>query len=371
MESAADTVPAKRKRTEGHNKTQIPPETMLEVLRWLDRFDLDGKQITSRRLRSLVEINRVPLREVKRVEYSGRYTPLKEPWLQILLNFGDHGRPTAEHTFETDADVQKAAAYLSSCFVRLFRVDYHKKPLPRNAVIAAPPLIHDLEIRSCDFDKGQVDTLSATLTGTWQIDDKGLASLRRRGCNEIWLFNDNVTNYEVTEEGILSYCFTSVDDLPVPGRRYLRIACANLMPVFFKKLVEASKNSRLTCDVRLCLHHLRFDVSNLDVGVLPSRCREAHEHHVRYNIADHGNGVGLLIDFESKNGEEWEAVVRHGKKDCEELFKREDGTEEEEDDDEKEEEDDEGGRRRAGRGERQRGELRARLRTRRFRSRRW
>ncbi|KAH7704191.1 hypothetical protein AAVH_28624 [Aphelenchoides avenae] len=359
MESAADTVPAKRKRNEGHDKTQIPPETMHEVLRWLDRFDLDGKQITSRRLRSLVENKQMPLRNVMRVHYRGRYGPSEGPWLRISLDYDAHGRPTAEHTFETDADVQKAAAYLSSCFVRTFLVYEHTKTLPRNAVIAAPPLIHDLEIRSCDFDKGQVDTLIATLSGStfrglrldacsipaWQIDDKGLASLRRRGCNEIRLFNGNVPKYEATEEGILNYCFTSDDNLPVPERRCLQIACANITPVFVKKLVEASKNSRLTCDVKLSLVHLRFDVSNLNVGVLPSRSQEYGRfgdsviHHVHYTFADHGNG----IHFESCDGEEWEAVVRHGKKDREELFKREEQQEEndEAEEDEEEEDDDE------------------------------
>lgn len=49
----------------------MPPETMLQVLLWLDRFDLDGKQITSRRFRSLVENKQMPLRKVDRVEYDG------------------------------------------------------------------------------------------------------------------------------------------------------------------------------------------------------------------------------------------------------------------------------------------------------------
>lgn len=44
---------------------------MLQVLLWLDRFDLDGKQITARRLRSLVENKQVPLRNVARVDYDG------------------------------------------------------------------------------------------------------------------------------------------------------------------------------------------------------------------------------------------------------------------------------------------------------------
>ncbi|KAH7707038.1 hypothetical protein AAVH_25736 [Aphelenchoides avenae] len=351
MESPADKVPTKRQDVEGHEKTQIPQETMLEVLRWLDRFDLDGKQITSRRLRSLVENNQMPLRKVSNVFYSGQYG---EPRLQIFLNFGDHGRPTAELTCETDAGVQKAAAYLSSCFVRHFRVEDYKRTLPRNAVIAAPPLIHDLEIRGCDFDKGEEDTLSATLTGStfqglslvvnsipaWQIDDKRLESLRRRGCSEIWLFNrlhGDESKYEVTEEGILNYCFTSDDDLPVPSGRRLGINCSTITPVFFKKLVEASKNSRLTCDVELRLQHLRFDVSNLDVGVLPSRCQEAHEQHVRYNFADHGNGRRLLMHFESWDGVKWEAV----EEDDDEEEEEDDEVEEDEDDHEEEEEDDE------------------------------
>lgn len=45
---------------------------MLDVLLWLDRFDLDGKQIATKRLRSLVENKRMPLRKVDRVDYRGK-----------------------------------------------------------------------------------------------------------------------------------------------------------------------------------------------------------------------------------------------------------------------------------------------------------
>ncbi|KAH7704190.1 hypothetical protein AAVH_28623 [Aphelenchoides avenae] len=334
MESAADKDAAKGGRTVGHDKTEIPQETMLEVLRWLDRFDLDGKQITSRRLRSLVENNQMPLRKVAKVYYRGGYGPWNESdRLQFCFKDDEKDRPAqVELTFETDADVQKAAAYLSSCFVRIFVVYEHMKTLPRNAVIAAPPLIHELAFGFCNFDKGGEDTLSATLNGStfrclslfantipaWQMDDKRLESLRRRGCNKTEV-NGCGSKYGVTEEGILSYCFTLEDDLPVPERRYLRTDAesATITPAFFKKVEEASKNSQLTCDVEVRLLNLRFDVSNLDVGVLPSRSQEYDRsrdvlmHHIRYDLADHGNGVRLL---------EWEAVVRHGKKDHKEFF---------------------------------------------------
>ncbi|KAH7703611.1 hypothetical protein AAVH_29212, partial [Aphelenchoides avenae] len=111
---------------------------------------------------------------------------------------------------------------------------------------------------------------------------------------------DDDQNFKVTEEGILSYCFTLDDNLPVPQKRYLGITWVNITPAFFKKVVVASKNPQLTCDVELCLNHLRFDVGNLDVGVPPRRYEdydqyaETYEHNVRYSIADHGNGVRLL-----------------------------------------------------------------------------
>ncbi|KAH7673031.1 hypothetical protein AAVH_42490, partial [Aphelenchoides avenae] len=69
MDSTKDEVPAKRRRIEDREKTQLPQETLLQVLLWLDRFDIDGKQITARRLRSLVENNQMPLRTVDRVDY--------------------------------------------------------------------------------------------------------------------------------------------------------------------------------------------------------------------------------------------------------------------------------------------------------------
>ncbi|KAH7707036.1 hypothetical protein AAVH_25734 [Aphelenchoides avenae] len=172
-----------------------------------------------------------------------------------------------------------------------------------------------------------------------------LESLRRRGCNELVVVDEIDSKNAVSEEGIQSYCFTLDDVSAVPESRSLRITWPTITPAFFKKVVEASKNSQMTCDVMLCLHHLRFDVSDLDVGVLPSRFQEddpfedSVTHHVHYNIADHGNGVRLVIHFYSKDSEEWEAVVRHGKKDHKEFF--DPPEEEEEDDDEEEEEDDE------------------------------
>lgn len=62
----------------------------------------------------------------------------------------------------------------------------------------------------------------------------------------------------------------------------------------------------MTCDVELCLHRLPFGVSDLDVGVLPSRFQEddpfedSVTHHVHYNIADHGNGVRLVVGISLK-----------------------------------------------------------------------
>ncbi|KAH7675945.1 hypothetical protein AAVH_42148, partial [Aphelenchoides avenae] len=49
----------------------FPNETLLIVLRWLHRFDLDSVQITNKRLRSLVENNEMPLRFLESVKYIG------------------------------------------------------------------------------------------------------------------------------------------------------------------------------------------------------------------------------------------------------------------------------------------------------------
>ncbi|KAH7694181.1 hypothetical protein AAVH_38778, partial [Aphelenchoides avenae] len=140
----------------------------------------------------------------------------------------------------------------------------------------------------------------------WQIDDELLERIRLCGCNETIVYPDDAElpdwdeKFPLTEEGILSYCFTLDDDLPVPQKRALRVTWTIITPAFFKKLVKASKSSQLTCDVELRLDHLRFDVGNLDVGLLPSRGYEysRYEHAdvqtVRYNIDDHGNGIRLL-----------------------------------------------------------------------------
>ncbi|KAH7680462.1 hypothetical protein AAVH_41163, partial [Aphelenchoides avenae] len=298
--------------------TQIPQETMLEVLLWLDRFDLDGKQITARRFRSFVENDKMPLRKVERVNYDGDKRrvwnpPDKNNTLSISLLEDEERVPR----IKTDADALKAASYLSSCFVRYFDVYGHCFALPKNAIIAAPTLIDELDFRQCSLDSGAEDTLSETLNGStfrslslvnssvpaWQIDDKRLESLRLRGCNEVHIEgpdnmepNDNMARLNVTEEGILGYCFALDGDPTTLERRRLRISWATITPEFFNKVMEASKNSQLTCDVELCLDHLRFDVGNLDVGVPPTRYEdfdqytERYEQNVRYNIAEHGTG---------------------------------------------------------------------------------
>ncbi|KAH7687896.1 hypothetical protein AAVH_40551, partial [Aphelenchoides avenae] len=331
--------------------TQIPQETMLEVLLWLDRFDLDGKEITTRCLRSLIENKQMPLRTVARVEYDGepRRDPMgrtgKRNTLSIRLEEGDKDGPAqVELKIETDTDAQKAALYLSSCFVSGFAVYGHREVLPKNAIIAAPPLIRQLEFLFCRFAIGNADTLNDTLNGgtfqelclvysslpARQIDDKRLESFRRRGCNTIQLRQDVMHDrgkFPVTEEGILDYCFALDAVVPMPGRRSMEITSVNITPAFFKKVVEASKNSQLTCDVELCLDELHFDVGNLDLGVPPTRSSEydrdleAHVHHVRYNFADHGNGIRLLIHFQCDEiDDEWEVTICHGKKDHEEFF---------------------------------------------------
>ncbi|KAH7709095.1 hypothetical protein AAVH_23646 [Aphelenchoides avenae] len=267
MDSTSNEVPTKRGRIEGRRKTKLSQDTMLQALLWLDRFDLDNKQKTAR------------------LAYRGDYFPRSTTKLSIFLEEGEW-HPQLELWIETDADAQKAAAYLSSCFVRHFWVHSHYDVLPRNAIIAAPALIRELQFERCHFNKGEGDTLSEMITGStfqflelsrshvpaWQIDNKRLETLQLRGCNGICV-RDQPDNekFTVTEEEILSYCFTPRNG-DSPERRFLRISWPSaITPAFFKKAVEASKNSQLTCDVELCLQHLRFDVGNLDLGVLPSR----------------------------------------------------------------------------------------------------
>ncbi|KAH7711004.1 hypothetical protein AAVH_21690 [Aphelenchoides avenae] len=336
---------AQQSRMEGHEQSQLPQETMLEVLLWLDRYDLDGKQITSRRLRSLVENNQMPLRRVLGVNY---YQPCTVyPVLSIDVQVDEEDEPhEMDLDLETDADVQKAVSFLSSCFVPNYSIyGHHARTLyacpDRRAIITAPALTRELTLQRCDFEGAAEDGLSLTLQGIafqrlsllfspipgWQVTDVLLESLRLRGCNEFYenSYNTNTDEKsEVTEEGILSYLFTLDDKSPMPDWRFVRIECVNITPAFFKKLVQASKNSQHTCDVQLWLYRLRFDVSNMDVGVPPtpslaSRSRPEY----RYNIADHGNGIRLVIHFtsyESYDGAKWDVIVRHGKKHREQPY---------------------------------------------------
>ncbi|KAH7702491.1 hypothetical protein AAVH_30350, partial [Aphelenchoides avenae] len=323
--------------------TEISQETMLEVLLWLNRFDLDGKQITTRRLRRLVENNKMPLRTVDRVDYDGvprgHLDPRDKP-STLSIHPEKYGPAKAELPIETDADAETAASYLSSCFVRRFSVYGHHCAFSKNAIIAAPELIRELDFCRCIFHNAAENTLGKTLDGStfqslslvrssipvWQIVDERLESLRLRGCNKIYVRpDDDDTKFEVTEECILSFCFTLDAGLPVPEGRSLEITPENITPAFFEKVVEASKSSPLTCDIKLSLGNLRFDVRNLDLGVLPLFTLEYDPDadmlipNVRYDIADHGNGVRLLIHFKSEGGNVWDVTIRHGK-DREEFF---------------------------------------------------
>ncbi|KAH7703510.1 hypothetical protein AAVH_29317 [Aphelenchoides avenae] len=313
---------------------------MLEILMWLDRFDLDGKQITARRLRHLVENNQMPLRTAHAVRYCEFYKGHPTLSIDSMIDEEDERHET-ELDLETDADVQKAVSYLSSCFVPSFLVDGLQARVlytcpDRRAIITAPALIGNLELRGCDFDSGEENTLSETLSvrtfqrlslysniPARQITDKLLESLRLSGCNsffeELYFANADEKS-DVTEEAILSFCFTLDDNLPMPERRFMKIVHVNMTPAFFKKLVQASKSSRLTCGVELWLNYLPFDVSNLVIGVPPSRIlAEEGPPEYHYNM-DHGNGIRLEVHFEScgRGGVTWDVAVRHAKKDCEE-----------------------------------------------------
>ncbi|KAH7710693.1 hypothetical protein AAVH_22031 [Aphelenchoides avenae] len=290
----------------------------------------------------------MPLRKVERVNYDGDKRrgwnpPDKNNTLSISLQEDEERVPRKVEfriahesidVSETDGDALKAASYLSSCFVRYFDVYGHCFALPKNAIIAAPALIDELDFRQCSLDIGAEDTMSETLNGSTfrslsLVNSSVPESLRLRGCNEIHIEGpdnmgpyDDMARFNVTEEGVLDYCFNLDGDPTKSERRRLRISWATITPEFFKKLVEASKNSQLTCDVELCLEHLRFVGGNLDVGVPPTRYEdfdqyaERYEQNVRYNIADHGSG----IHFKSEDDEEWEVLVRHGKKDHDEFF---------------------------------------------------
>ncbi|KAH7693004.1 hypothetical protein AAVH_39966, partial [Aphelenchoides avenae] len=221
--------------------------------------------------------------------------------VRIHLKEGERDRlAEVELKIETDEDALKAASYLSTCFVSKLYMYGHCDVLPKNAIIASPPLIGELGFRFSKFNHGNEDALSETLDGStfrslllffstipaWQIDDKRLKSLRLRGCNEIYVrqfhaepeHDDEI--FKVTEEGILSYCFTLDAELTAPNRRSLRITWSKITPAFFRKVVEASKVSPLTSDVEISLQNLRFEVGNLDLGVVPTHSREYDHQYV-------------------------------------------------------------------------------------------
>lgn len=79
-----------------------------------------------------------------------------------------------------------------------------------------------------------------------QIDDARLVSLRLCGCNVFHVQPDprhyaNDDKFNVTEEGLLNYCFTLDDGLPVPESRTLQMSRVTLTPAFFNKIVQVNR----------------------------------------------------------------------------------------------------------------------------------
>lgn len=73
---------------------------------------------------------------------------------------------TSVRFLETDADAETAASYLSSCFVRRFSVYGHHCAFSKNAIIAAPELIRELDFCRCIFHNAAENTLGKTLDGS-------------------------------------------------------------------------------------------------------------------------------------------------------------------------------------------------------------
>lgn len=55
------------------------------------------------------------------------------------------------------------------------------------------------------------------------------------------VLDDDDEMFKATEEGILGYCFTLDDGLPVPEARFLEITWAAVTPAFFKEVVEVRR----------------------------------------------------------------------------------------------------------------------------------
>ncbi|KAH7715412.1 hypothetical protein AAVH_17184 [Aphelenchoides avenae] len=314
--------------------TLIPNETFLIILRWLHRFDLDGVQITTRRLRSLVENNEMPLRDLDTAKYIGE-AGAGDTKNVLLLE--PEGQQKQQCPLDVEGGIDMARRYLTYTYIGILVVSDHDIALPNPQLLTAhEEHISCLSFERCNFTIGEGNALDKTLFGCrigqlfietsklpgWQVNDEFLHKTCYAGCCLVdFAGNAPLTEdelYAVTDEGILSYCFSSDLGAMKDRGRTLSVTDASITPALAKKCIQASLETKVTGRIKLAVTNIEdlLMLNGLDdnlVGIsIDGNMR-------RYDFPHQGNGKRLQIEFVWDDWY-WTMRMRRGNKDDKAFF---------------------------------------------------
>ncbi|KAH7702429.1 hypothetical protein AAVH_30417 [Aphelenchoides avenae] len=137
------------------NRIVVPNETLILILRWLHRFDLDGVQISTKGLRNLVDNIEMPLRHLDTVNYirdAGDGDSLLSKNI-LLLQPNDYSRRKEQCPLDVEDCIDMARRYLTSVFIRILVVSDHRDRLPESALLTAyEERINCIVFERCTFN---------------------------------------------------------------------------------------------------------------------------------------------------------------------------------------------------------------------------
>ncbi|KAH7724333.1 hypothetical protein AAVH_08221 [Aphelenchoides avenae] len=318
------------------NPTPIPNETLLIILRWLHRFDLDGVQITTRRLRSLVENNDMPLRCLDTVTYIGDVGP---DGTKNVLILEPKGQQKEQCPLDVVGGISMARRYLTSAFIRVLVVSDHDAALPNRQLLTAyEEHISCLSFERCNFKIGAGNALEKTVCGCrfrelsvkgvkiegWQLNNHVLRKIARAG-GALVDFDGNLPGgekYAATDEGILDYCFSSDLGALKDRGRSLSLEVASITPALVQKCIQASAKSKVTGRVELTISNVEDEyVRGGPLAQFRDNLFQVSPRWLVYGFTDEGNGTRLQIDFTRESPRaHWRLDMRHGNKDDKDFF---------------------------------------------------
>ncbi|KAH7702430.1 hypothetical protein AAVH_30418, partial [Aphelenchoides avenae] len=336
--------------------TLIPNEIFITILRLLHRFDLDGVQITTKRLRGLVEGNVLPLRFLDTVTYIGDAGEGGAVLAKdiLLLQPNDYSRRKEQCLLDVEGGIDMARRYLTSTFIRIFVVSDHDVAMPNPQLFTAhEERINRILFERCNFNRrvrsdarasemlvvarddcGRLFTKNSNFPGS-QVTDGLLHILCCAGC-ELVDFARTYTRgkYLVTDESILEYCFSSdLGAMKDRGHTLSLQDAASVTPELPEKCIKASLDSKVTGRVKLSVAKKDYEgtlMNSLDafsdsfVNYVVDDDNDdtlSFTHTLRYDFPDQGTGMRLQIEMarDSLYGY-WTMQMRRGNKDDKAFF---------------------------------------------------